>query len=1096
MKAVSCVSILLLLFMLPAVFAQTTDSNLVGKVLDASGGVIQNATVEIQNDATGVKFSTVSGTEGQYRFLNVPVGTYTLTARAPGFSTLSMKNVMLQMNRNSTANLKLEIGQVSTTVEVSTAAVVLDTSTPQLQMTYESKQVVDLPIIENASSGAFYGALNLSLLSAGVASNGGVGQGTGPSVGGQRPMNNNFTVEGVDNNNKGVTGPLVYVPTEATEEFTLLTNQYTAEFGHSTGGQFNTIVRSGTNSVHGSLYEYMQNRDLNAVDQAWARQGITSNPRFDQNKVGASIGGPIVKDKLFYFGNFEYAPLGEAYTLGTPVLSPTAAGYALLDAMSTAGTISQNNYNVFKQYVPPAPTASQTTTVNGVNIPIGILPINGASFTNFYTAVGSINYNMSNTDQLRGRYIYNRTDELDDNANLPTFWTNLPNRYTLVTIGQYHTFGPKLTNEFRIGYNRYTNNYIVGNQKFAGLDQFPNITIDSDLGLQVGPDPNAPQYSIQNTYQITENLNWMVGGHNLKFGVDVRNSISPQFFIQRSRGDYDYYDLQEYLTDQVPSDLAERNLGSTIYYGNQWATYFYATDTFNITKKLTAYMGLRYERTTVPESMELQSLNEIASVPGLIDFHAPKTSNKNFAPRIGLAYTPGKSSDTVIRAGFGMGYDVVFDNIGLTAYPPQLSSTFDASLNPTLWHAPFLANGGIAPGSVAIGANLDQADARNDTSSYIPDQRLPYSLQWNLGVSHVFKNDYTVEIRYVGTKGVHLLTQDQINNINPPVTATRNLPTYLSMPTQQQLDALPYSLDNPVNGLETLDSIGPVWAANGFDNTLVTAWTPRGNSFYNGMALQFTRRFSKGLSTVASYTWSHNIDDSTATHYTTVLSPRRVQDFADRSAEKASSALDRRQRLSVNLNWDSPWFNGSPNWFMKNVAGNWRFVGTYTAETGELATAVSGIDSNLNYDSAGDRTVINAQGNPHLGSDITPLYNTAGYTVAYLATNPNAMYIKAGYGAYANGGRDTLQMPGINNFDISITKKFTITESKGVEFRADLNNAFNHPQYTAGLISSVGLTSQTSNRTFLEPSSPAFQQWNENFPSNPRVMQLALRLLF
>ena len=185
-----------------------------------------------------------------------------------------------------------------------------------------------------------------------------------------------------------------------------MNNQYNSEFGHSTGGQFNTIVKSGTNAVHGALYEYFQNRNLNAVDQSFARQGITSNPRFDQNKLGASIGGPIIKDKLFYFGNFEYAPLGQFYTLSTPIDSPTAAGYALLDKMVGQKGFSTTNYNVFKQYVgaAPAPDTSCggvcTTPVNGVNIPLGVLPVVGSYYNNFYTGVGSVDYNPSTKDQI------------------------------------------------------------------------------------------------------------------------------------------------------------------------------------------------------------------------------------------------------------------------------------------------------------------------------------------------------------------------------------------------------------------------------------------------------------------------------------------------------------------------------------------------------------------------------------------------------------------------------------------------------------------------------------------------------------------------
>ena len=220
----------------------------------------------------------------------------------------------------------------------------------------------------------------------------------------------------------------------------------------------------------------------------------------------------------------------------------------------------------------------------------------------------------------------------------------------------------------------------------------------------------------------------------MKFGFDGRDSISPQHFIQRERGDYLYLNLESYLHDVVPQNLAERNFGTTQYYGNQWATYLYGQDDWHVRNNLTVNLGLRWERTTVPETMKLQKLNAIASVPGLIDFREPKASSKNFAPRIGFAYSPGNKGTTSIRAGFGMAYDVIFDNVGSTAYPPQLSSTVDAGDFPTTFTAPFLAKGGLKPGVLPSGGNLSQRDARASTSSFIPDQVLPYSIQWNLGV--------------------------------------------------------------------------------------------------------------------------------------------------------------------------------------------------------------------------------------------------------------------------------------------------------------------------------------------------------------------------
>jgi hypothetical protein len=1075
----------------PLSFGQATDGNIVGTLVDQSGAAVPGATVEIQNVATGVRTTTKAGAAGEYRFNNVPVGRYTVSANAAGFTRASMANVAVDLNKTVTVNLTLQVGSVETTVEVTEAAAALDTTTAQVETSYGSSQIVNLPIIENAQG--LFGALNLSLLSAGVASNGGVGQGTGPSVGGQRPMNNNFMIEGVDNNNKTITGPLVYVPTEATQEFTLLQNQFSAEFGHSTGGQFNTVVKSGTNSIHGSVYEYFQNRNLNAVDAQFVNSGIRQNPRFDQNKLGASVGGPIIKDKLFYFGNFEYGPLGQAYTPQYPVEAPTAAGYAMLDKMLATNTISKTNYNVFKQYVPAAPSPSgDTTTVNGMDIPLGVLPISGSFFNNYYTAVGSVDYNLSDRDQLRGRFIFNRSDSLDNNASLPHFWTTLPQRYYLVSVSEYHTFSPNLTNELRLAYNRFSQFFTVTNDQFPGLDAFPNIQMDNDLGIQIGPDSNAPQYAIQNTYQLVENVNWTKGKHTLKFGFDGRNSISPQHFIQRERGDYDYGYLEEYLLDLVPTDLAERNLGSTSYYGNQWATYLYANDSWRVKPNLTLNLGLRWERTTVPLGMGWQSLNSISNVPGLIEFNSPATYNKAFAPRIGVAYSPGTSGRTSIRAGFGMAYDVIFDNVGSTAYPPQLSSTYDAGDYPNIFKdGSFLANGGIKPGSLSGGGNLGQADARAATSSYIPNQLLPTSLQYNVGVQHVFHNDWTVEARYLGTRGYHLLTQNRLNRISRVTSTDNGLPTFLQAPSQAQLDALPLTLTQ----INARPNYAPAWANAGFNAASVVGFMPWSSSIYNGLALQVTRRFAHGFQMQGAYTWSHNRDNATATHFSTVLSPRRPQDFSNLRNEWSDSPLDRRQRFTMNGLWELPWMAHANSWAAKNILGNWRFVGTYTAEVGELVTPQSGLDSNGNGDTV-DRAIVNPAGQENVGSNVTALRNSSGATVAYLAANSNARYIRAGSGAFPSAGRNTLRMPGINNFDMSFGKKFNLTESKYVEFRADATNIFNHAQYTAGYINSVRLTTQTNTNIFLVPAAPQFAQWSNNFPSNSRTMQLVLKVVF
>jgi len=521
------------------------------------------------------------------------------------------------------------------------------------------------------------GALNLSLLSAGVASSGGVGVGNGPSIGGQRPRNNSFNIEGVDNNRKDVAGPNVYLPNEATQEFTLLQNQFAPELGHSSGGQFNLVAKSGTNQVHGSLYEYLLNRNFNAVDQQNANQGVFSNPRFDQNRIGGTIGGPIVKNKLFYFGDVEYEPLGRASVPASPILSPTAAGYATLSGMQG---LSQTNLNVLKQFLPAAASASDSTTVLGVKIPTGVTPVVAPNFTNQYTYVATIDFNASDKDQWRGRYVNNHISAIDNTAQLPIFYAGRPTKSYLFTLAEYHTFNPNVTNELRFGYNRYNDSIPVPNFKFPGLDSFPNIGINEDLQLDLGPDDNAPQYTIINSYQIVDNMNWTKGKHTFKFGADARKLIAPQQFTQRARGDYQYKNLERYLLDLNPDVLGERSLGAPTYYGDQIASYYYINDNWRLRPNLSINLGLRYEYTTIPFGERSQSLNSIANLPGFLEFREPKASKKNFAPRVGLAYSPGNSGNTSIRAGFGMAYDVLFDNIGVLSLPPQFSTTVDVDL--------------------------------------------------------------------------------------------------------------------------------------------------------------------------------------------------------------------------------------------------------------------------------------------------------------------------------------------------------------------------------------------------------------------------------
>jgi Carboxypeptidase regulatory-like domain len=1089
------------------VSAQVISGDLVGTVLDKTGAVVPGARVEATKTDTGVKYETKANENGEYRFNNLPIGTYDISASTANFATTTINGFTIALNKTSTLMITLEVKGAVTSIEVTGAAAALDTTTAQVQSTFEAKDISDSAIASTGGTGS--GVLNLSLLSAGVATSGGVGVGNGPSVGGQRPRNNNFTIEGVDNNNKGITGPLVAVPNDAVAEFSLLQNQFSPEFGHSSGGQFNTVVKSGTNSYHGLAYVYNVNRNYNAFDSLNGIGGLTSNPRFDNNRFGGQIGGPVIKNKLFFFVNYEQEPLGQAGT-GGAVCSPTPASFAVINA--TPG-LSATNLAIFEKYVAPGTNASTgcdpIAWVGGTKLDAAGLAILAPSFINYRYVTTSMDYDLSSKDQIRGRYIYNSTVGIDNAATLPAFYLPQPNKFHLVTINEYHTFSPTLTNEVRLGFNRFAQSFDSGNFAFPGLDSFPNLQFN-DLGqLQVGPDPNAPQSAIQNTYQIAEAITWTKSAHTLKFGIEGRKLIAPQTFTQRVRGDYEYVNTLSYLQDAVPDYLAERSNGDPVYYGDQSAIYWYANDNWRIRRNLTLNLGLRYEYTTIPFTQRSQSLNEAASVPGLINFVAPQAAKNNWGPRVGFAYSPGDSGRTSIRAGAGIAYDVLFDNLGLLSLPPQLSSTIDcAPVGDFTCPTAFLAGGGILPGPGGIATFPTIADQRAATSAFVPvDQKLPKSIDWTLGVQHTFWNDFTAEIRYVGTRGIHLPAQIQLNK-QSKVTDSFFLPTYTAAPSQATLDASTVDLA----AIKATSAIVPAYGDAGFVAN-ITSYQPWASSTYHGLAAQLNKRFSHGFQMVGAYTYSHLIDDATAEVFSTVLAPRRAQDGLNLSHDFANSILDHRHRFTLSIVYDAPFFKNS-NAFLRNTLGGWEVAPIYTYQSGQWVTAQSGIDSNLNGDSAGDRTILNPNGVKGTGTGVIPLCTSAvaacpatvtdanaspAGVVGYLATNPNAQYIEAGYGALANVGRSTLQLKPINDVDLSALKRFVITERFKIEFRASATNVLNHAQYVGGFLNDVQPPNPAFTgfqRNMLLPNNSSFNDPRAVFSSNPRVIQLALKIYF
>ncbi|HEX8136809.1 MAG TPA: carboxypeptidase regulatory-like domain-containing protein [Pyrinomonadaceae bacterium] len=1131
---IACLAILSLACM-TSVYAQggQTTSAVRGIVTDATGALVPGAKVTISSKTSNYKAETLTTSEGEYRFSDLIPGDYSITIEAANFKTLTLSDVRAELGRVADVPAQLQAGAITETVNVSAGgAELVETTTTQLSKSFNERQVVELA--QTNVGGAFGGGVNnLALLAPGVTSSGGVGVGTGGSVGGQRPRNNNFVLDGIDNNDKSVTGPQTYVSPETVAEFTLIQNQFSAEYARSNGGQFITVTKSGTNDFHGSFYGFFRNRYLNALDTSQKVAGITRDPadgdlfmpRSDYFRGGANVGGPIYlpnfgegprsvhsgKDRLFFFASYERLQTGSAAAPGG-ITTPTAQGFTILNSIPG---LSATNLGVFRLYTPVAPiNDAGFVTVNGVNVPIGNVTFAAPNFLKQNNVVTNIDYNQSTKTTHRWRFNMTNQISVDTTANLPVFYVNLPAKQRLFSYSLFHTFTSNLSNETRIAYRRSEGNVPVGPQVFPGLDAFPNIGL-GDLGLNIGPNGNAPQTGIENNYQIVDNLTYLVGNHSLKFGGDFRKLISPQRFVQRERGNYEYSTLDLFLRDVSPDLLGQRNVGGSTYYGDQKILYAFVQDDWRIRPNVTLNLGVSYSYQEMPKGTRDQALNAISSVPGVIEFREPKTQMKNFAPKFGIVYAPnftegllgrvfGSNGKSSIRAGFSMGYDYLFDNLYTLSPPPQAQQTVDIP-DLTAQTPNFLAQGGISPIPGATGN--DPVASRLATSSFIPDQEVPYSLTWSLSIQRQFRTNWSAEVRYIGTRGIHLVTQNRINRVGKVgIPGNPGLPTFLSAPTQAQIDALPLNLAT----INARTNFAEPFRSAGFTGNSVIAFLSNGNSSYHGASAQLTRRFDKGFQMTAAYTWSHLIDDTTAEVFSTDLTSRRVEEFQELRRERADSALDRRHRFVMSSIYELPFFRNSSNKWVRTILGGFNFAGTWTVETGEKATVLSGVDANLNGDAAGDRAIRNPAGVRNTSSTVSALLRTctafnvngtcaqtnAARTVGYVANNPNAEYIQAGPGAVSNSARNTLALPGINNVDFSIFKNFRFGETKRIQLRADLFNAFNHPQYIPGSLNDVAPVNTVGTANVNTIGRAEFNRPDLIFVSNARVIQMALRFDF
>ena len=1127
---VMALTAMLCVFLSSAARAQRLDGTLRVTITDHSQATIEDAKVTVENEATGVAATTTASSAGTYVFPNLLIGTYTVTVEKDGFKKAIQKGIAVASNQVAEAKIELELGSVSAVVEVEAGADLVKTDSSTLEATFSERLAADLPV--NTLGGD---VKEFAVFTPGTTTQQGGVLGSGGSIGGTRPRFNGFSIDGVDDNRIDVNGPVQPVIQESVAEFTLLTNQFAAEYGHSAGGLFNIVTKSGTNNWHGALWEFNRNRNYNAADNLQKQRiesgQATDKDRFDYNRFGASAGGPIRRDKLFIYGAYEFQNEGLA-SAGSSVTMPTAAGLAQLQAMSPNSAVSE----ILSQF-PLAPQSSglahcstgsgdpvqPLACVNGQAIDVGTFQSVAPSFSNQhdFTVNGDANLGKH---QLRGRFLYDRLRLPQVNPVQPqaqfTGSQNVDARKAIVTDAW--SISPRWVNDARASYSRLNGPNLVVPTQFAN---FPNVEID-EFGSNVGPFSLSPQGYTQNIYQLADALTYVRGKHTFKFGVEGRKYIAPTNNLPRARGEWDYATLDSFINDFVPDGLngALRGAGTGSVADNYNAFYWFVQDDWKVTSRLTLNLGLRYEYNGVPRDEGKQALNSIADDPELgIFFRKPRSDKNNFGPHAGFAWDPTGSGKWSVRGGGQIAYDVVPNNFAINSLPPQLQTEQNPAITCSLPGAPawcatgqgFLLGGGLLQENVPP---TTTADARAATGSLIPDHIAPKVITWSLGVQHELMRNSSIEVRYVGTRGISLPVQMRLNSgsaFDPRFTGggITPLPTFFS-------DAdIPATIVAPASTLQDFDNFNSAVISDpphGFLGS-VTTFPPSGSNTYHGVSADFQRRFTKGLFFRTNYTFSKNIDNATNELFSSFVNPRRAQDGFDFPGERGRSALDITHKFAIAWVYELPNVSTS-NGFVRLLAHGWQWNGSYLAESGQPVTPLSGVDSNANGDNAGDRTILNPAGVGLTGTAVNFVCNAGagGVTsiisdpttcgsgndaniVGYVAIDPNARFVQAGVGARANAGRNTVNTPGLNVWNMGVFKNTRLTERFALQFRAETYNTFNHRNFSIGLPSNNGALDQNTNTNPLNagyifvPASGTFLN-NKLFNGGSRNMQLGVRL--
>jgi len=1042
------------------VAAQTHRASLRGTIYDTNGAAIPRVAVSLTSVATGETRNVTSGNAGEYAISSIPPGLYQLEVEKTGFNKLNYRLELL-VNEDRRQDITLNVGGPDVVSIDSTFEAPLKRDTASLGTVIENRQITGLPL-----DGRNFYELSLLVPGAVPPAQGSAGSVRGDfafSVNGAREDANNFLLDGVYNIDPKLNTFGVRPSVDAIREFEMLTSTYDASFGRNPGAQVNVVLNSGSNDFHGSLFEFHRNAALDARN--FFAPSSEPKPKYIRNQFGGALGGPIKRDKTFFFADYEGTRSREGITRVTNV--PTAE--------ERAGNFSQSVFGVPTNPFTGQPFANGRIPdflINPVGRTIAALyplPNRNVPFQNFVSSPVlrddndsfdvRVDHNLTERADLAFRYSFGDRNLFEPFTGpsfsaVPGFGDTVRRRSQNAMVALTFVLTPNFVNESRGAFSRVAGSVTQEASVLNSQVGLPTISPRArDLGLTfitltgfspLGDEGNNPQNSVTNVYQFLNNSSYVRGDHLIKFGVDLRFSQQNAFRDVESRGRIQFSPFTQITRNALGDLLLGLPLVTSIARVDnpqqvRTESYnFFINDSYRVTPRLTLVGGLRYEYNSPPvDAADRATIYDVATrnlVPVGTNgvprsgFDADKN---NFAPRVGFAWSIGDDQVTVLRGGYGIYYDQS------PLAPAEAlyfnSPFFDNNIFFPLPGLPLMVNDpwpAFFPFALPDSALAIQRDLRTG-----------YMQHWNFNVEHQLGSRSVLEVAYVGSKGTKLLTARDINQPQPSV-----LPPGLPFVPRP---------DFRFDDIDLLES--------------------RGNSNYHALQARFQQRLSHGLTALASYTWSKSIDDA-SNFFSSAGDPNFPQNSYNVAAERGRSNFDVRHRLSLSYSYALPFGQGrqylADDGWVSTLLSGWETYGIVTLQSGRPFTVAllseidnSGTGRSILGFGANDRP--NVVGNPDLSNPTTlQWFNTAAF--AFPAP-----------GTFGNAGRNILDGPGFQNVNVSLMKNTKLTERVNLQFRAEAFNLFNHPNFNLP-------------DNFL--GSPTFGRISS--ARDPRHIQFGLKLLF